>query len=92
MSIDLDSVNFVRKKRRFFKSSVNKEVLYRFQPFKNEVTSGFPNSNSNTKYPAFEVKICADGRRAECYMPRSTSWTWLGLEPIPMMVIVELIT
>ena len=55
MSIDLDSVNFVRKKRRFFKSSVNKEVLYRFQPFKNEVTSGFPNSNSNTTYPAFEV-------------------------------------
>ena len=82
--------------RRFFKSclslNLTNEVLYRFEPFKNEVTSGFPNSNSNTKYPAFEVKICADGRRAECYMPRSTSWTWLGLEPIPMMVIVELIT
>ena len=60
--------------RRFFKSclslNLTNEVLYRFEPFKNEVTSGFPNSNSNTTYPAFEV-ICADGRRAECNMPRS---------------------
>ena len=59
MSIYLNSVNFVCEHRRVFKSclslNLNNEVLYRFEPFKNEVTSGFPNSNSNTTYPAFEV-------------------------------------